>query len=58
LAELEAHFDVFVITQNVDDLHERAGSNNVLHGNELLKVRSNATKLHSRLAGRFEFGDF
>jgi NAD-dependent SIR2 family protein deacetylase len=43
LAELEAHFDVFVITQNVDDLHERAGSTNVLHlHGELLKVRSNA----------------
>jgi NAD-dependent deacetylase len=41
LAELEAHFDVFVITQNVDDLHERAGSKNVLHlHGELLKVRS------------------
>jgi NAD-dependent deacetylase len=43
LAELESHFDVFVITQNVDDLHERAGSTNVLHlHGELLKVRSNA----------------
>jgi NAD-dependent deacetylase len=41
LAELENHFEVFVITQNVDDLHERAGSSNVLHlHGELLKVRS------------------
>jgi NAD-dependent deacetylase len=41
LAELEAHFDVYIITQNVDDLHERAGSKNVLHlHGELLKVRS------------------
>jgi len=40
-AELEAHFDVTVITQNVDDLHERAGSTNVLHlHGELLKARS------------------
>jgi NAD-dependent deacetylase len=31
LAELEEHFDVQVITQNVDNLHERAGSNKVLH---------------------------
>lgn len=31
LAELEAHFDVHVITQNVDNLHERAGSTKVLH---------------------------
>ncbi|MBG6111477.1 NAD-dependent deacetylase [Flavobacterium sp. CG_23.5] len=41
LAELEKEFDVYVITQNVDDLHERAGSTNVLHlHGELLKVRS------------------
>ena len=41
LAELEKHFDVYIITQNVDDLHERAGSTNVLHlHGELLKVRS------------------
>lgn len=41
LAELEANFDVHIITQNVDNLHERAGSKNVthLHG-ELTKVRS------------------
>jgi NAD-dependent deacetylase len=41
LAELENDFDVYIITQNVDDLHERAGSLNIthLHG-ELLKVRS------------------
>ncbi|HMS64108.1 MAG TPA: NAD-dependent deacylase [Ignavibacteria bacterium] len=31
LAELERSFDVTVITQNVDDLHERAGSNNIIH---------------------------
>jgi NAD-dependent deacetylase len=41
LVELEKYFEVFVITQNVDDLHERAGSSNVLHlHGELLKVRS------------------
>lgn len=41
LAELERHFDVNIITQNVDDLHERAGSKNVIHlHGELLKVRS------------------
>jgi NAD-dependent deacetylase len=41
LAELENDFDVYIITQNVDDLHERAGSTNIthLHG-QLLKVRS------------------
>lgn len=31
LAELEADFDVVIVTQNVDDLHERAGSSNVIH---------------------------
>src|SRR4051794_1116745 len=31
LAELEKFFDVHVITQNIDDLHERAGSTNVVH---------------------------
>lgn len=41
LAELEKHFEVQIITQNVDDLHERAGSTNVLHlHGELRKVRS------------------
>ncbi len=41
LARLEKKFQVHIITQNVDDLHERAGSTNVLHlHGELLKVRS------------------
>ncbi len=41
LAELETLYDVQIITQNVDDLHERAGSSKVLHlHGELKKVRS------------------
>lgn len=41
LAELEKKYEVTIITQNVDDLHERGGSSNVLHlHGELLKVRS------------------
>jgi len=41
IAGLEKRFDVFVITQNVDDLHERAGSTKVLHlHGELSKARS------------------
>lgn len=41
LVELERYFDVAVITQNVDDLHERAGSSSVLHlHGELMKIRS------------------
>ena len=41
LAKLETKYDVEIITQNVDDLHERAGSSKVIHlHGELLKVRS------------------
>lgn len=41
LSELESIFDVTVITQNVDDLHERAGSKNVLHlHGKITKARS------------------
>ncbi len=41
LADLENYYAVDIITQNVDDLHERAGSTNVLHlHGELLKARS------------------
>lgn len=41
LVELEARFDVTVITQNVDDLHERAGSSRIIHlHGELRKARS------------------
>lgn len=41
LADLQSDFDIQIITQNVDDLHERAGSKNVMHlHGELLKVRS------------------
>lgn len=43
IAALEDHYDVHVITQNIDDLHERAGSNQVihLHGNIRLAKSSN-----------------
>ncbi len=41
LVDLEKDYDVWIITQNVDDLHERAGSKNVLHlHGELMKIRS------------------
>jgi NAD-dependent deacetylase len=41
LVDLEKKFDVVIVTQNVDDLHERAGSSKVIHlHGELLKVRS------------------
>lgn len=46
LVDLEKHFDVEVITQNIDDLHERAGSSRVthLHG-EVRKLRSSRDEL-------------
>ncbi len=41
LADLEKYFEVYIITQNVDNLHEKGGSTNVLHlHGELFKVRS------------------
>jgi len=41
LVELEKHFDVLIVTQNIDDLHERAGSSRILHlHGELRKSRS------------------
>ena len=49
LAKLEKFFDMQIITQNIDDLHERAGSTRVLHlHGELKKVRStkNPDKLY------------
>src|SRR5690606_7009142 len=47
LAKLEEQFDIDIITQNVDDLHERAGSSSVVHlHGELLKARSCADARH------------
>lgn len=41
LAQLEEYYDVQIITQNIDNLHERAGSSNVLHlHGEIMKARS------------------
>lgn len=45
LAELEKDFNVTIITQNIDDLHERGGSSNVLHlHGEIFKMRSVANE--------------
>jgi NAD-dependent deacetylase len=51
LAELESDFDVRIVTQNIDDLHERAGSTNVhhLHG-EIFKMRSDRQPHDDKLA--------
>jgi len=59
LAKLQEHYDVHIITQNIDDLHERAGSNNVLHlHGEILKMRSesNEHELYS-ITGDIKYGD-
>lgn len=59
LASLEEHFDVTIITQNIDDLHERAGSTKVLHlHGEILKMRSekNEAKLYP-ITGSINLGD-
>lgn len=57
LVDLEQLFDVYVITQNVDDLHERAGQKNVLHlHGELMKVRAldDDSKVYRLTAGNME----
>ena len=47
LVDLEAHFDVSIVTQNVDNLHEQAGSSHVVHlHGELFKVRSTVNENH------------
>lgn len=44
IRELEKDFDVYVVTQNIDDLHEKAQSSNVIHlHGEIMKSRSKAT---------------
>ncbi|CAM4450591.1 SIR2 family NAD-dependent protein deacylase [Flavobacterium terrigena] len=48
LAELEQNFNVQIITQNVDNLHEKAGSSNILHlHGELVKVRGEFSESES-----------
>lgn len=60
LADLEDIFEVTIITQNIDDLHERGGSKNVLHlHGEIFKMRSctNSTKIFNILNDIY-VGDF
>ena len=59
LVDLENDFDVTVITQNIDDLHERAGSTNVLHlHGEIFKMRSEwDDELISEIKGDLKLGD-
>ena len=59
LADLQEHFDVQIITQNIDDLHERAGSRNILHlHGEILKMRSEKDEtLIYPIEGDIQLGD-
>ena len=60
LVELEIFFDVTIITQNVDNLHERAGSTKVIHlHGELIKARSsgNPSLIYDIGSNKIEIGD-
>lgn len=59
LAELEKDFDVTIITQNIDDLHERTGSTNIIHlHGEIFKMCSERNKNHIReVRNEIKWGD-
>ncbi len=59
LAQLEKNFKVSIITQNVDNLHESAGSTNVIHlHGELTKAcNENKTKVYNIAYNKIELGD-
>jgi NAD-dependent deacetylase len=59
LAELEEQFNVYIITQNIDDLHERAGSKNVMHlHGKILEMRSERNEhLIYPIDGDIKLGD-
>ena len=59
LAELEKDFDVTIITQNIDDLHERAGSTKIVHlHGEIFKMRSEKDEsLIYEIRGDIKLGD-
>ena len=59
LAELEKNFDVTIITQNIDDLHERGGSTNIVHlHGEIFKMRSDKDEsLIYKITSDIKLGD-
>jgi NAD-dependent deacetylase len=59
LAELEKNFDVTIVTQNIDDLHERGGSSNIIHlHGEIFKMRSEVDEsLIYEIRGDIKLGD-
>ncbi len=61
LADLDEHFDTLIITQNIDDLHEKAGSKAIIHlHGEIMYARSskNAALLYKLEGDDIEIGDF
>ncbi|MDR0533511.1 MAG: NAD-dependent deacylase [Verrucomicrobiales bacterium] len=60
LAELERDYDVTVITQNIDDLHERAGSSRVihLHGQIFQRCSERNPEIVSEIRGDMQLGEF
>lgn len=59
IARLEEQYDVTIVTQNIDDLHERAGSTNVMHlHGEIFKMRSEKNEeLVYPIRGDIQLGD-
>ena len=59
LAALQGNYKISIVTQNIDDLHERAGSKNVLHlHGEIFKMRSEKTEsLITEIRGDINLGD-
>jgi NAD-dependent deacetylase len=59
MADLQKHHDVHIVTQNIDDLHERAGSKKVLHlHGEIFKMRSDKNEhVHYSITGDINVGD-
>ena len=59
IADLQKHFNVTVITQNIDDLHERAGSKNVVHlHGEIFKMRGERDiNTYYEITGDIHLGD-
>ncbi len=60
LAKLENNFDIQIITQNIDDLHERAGSTKIIHlHGEITKTRSTKTQKTYNIKGdKLSLGDY
>jgi NAD-dependent deacetylase len=59
LAKLEEHYNVTIITQNIDDLHERAGSSHVihLHGSIFKMFSVGSPEKHVEIKGDINLGD-